>query len=40
MPEELGEYGLGKRKRADVTYKEQLSENQWLKMIEAGKDPA
>ncbi len=37
--ETLDEYGLGKRKRADVTYKEQLSENQWLKIIEAGGDP-
>ena len=37
--EPLDEYGLGKRKRAEVTYKEQLSENQWLKIIEAGGDP-
>ena len=35
----MEEYGLGKRKRAEVTYKEQLSENQWLKIIEAGGDP-
>ena len=33
---EMADYGLGKRKRADVTYKEQLSENQWLKIIDAG----
>ena len=35
----LEEYGLGKRKRGEVNYKEELSENQWLKLIEAGKDP-
>lgn len=35
----MADYGLGKRKRAEVTYKEQLSENQWLKIIEAGGDP-
>ena len=35
----MADYGLGKRKRADVTYKEQLSEQQWLKYIEAGRDP-
>lgn len=39
MPEELGEFGLGKRKRAEVTYKESLSENAWTKLIEAGLDP-
>jgi len=37
--ETLDEYGLGKRKRVEVQYKEQLSENQWLKIIEAGGDP-
>lgn len=37
---ELLELGLGKRKRAEVTYTDQISENQWLKCIEAGKDPA
>ncbi len=35
----LEEYGLGKRKREQVNYKEVLSEAQWLKMIEAGLDP-
>jgi hypothetical protein len=30
---------LGKRKRAEVTYKESLSENAWTKLIEAGLDP-
>jgi len=35
----LEEYGLGKRKRGEVNYKEELSENQWIKLIEAGKDP-
>lgn len=39
VPEELGEFGLGKRKRAEVTYKEELSEGAWTRMIEAGLDP-
>ena len=39
VPEELQEYGLGKRKRNEVNYKEELSEAQWLKIVEAGGDP-
>ena len=39
MPDELGEFGLGKRKRAEVTYKEELSDGAWTRMIEAGLDP-
>ena len=30
---------LGKRKRAEVNYKEQVSDSQYFKMIEAGLDP-
>ena len=30
---------LGKRKRAEVNYKEQVSDAQYFKMIEAGLDP-
>ena len=30
---------LGKRKRAEVNYKEQISDTQWLKMVEAGANP-
>ena len=30
---------LGKRKRAEVNYKEQYSDTQWLKMVEAGTNP-
>ena len=30
---------LGKRKRNEVNYKEQVSESQFTKMIEAGLDP-
>ena len=45
MKEEIQEdlitdYGLGKRKRQDVNYKEDLSEAQWLKIVDAGGDPA
>ena len=35
----MQEYGLGKRKRNEVNYKEELSEAQWLKIVEAGGDP-
>lgn len=35
----LQEYGLGKRKRNEVNYKEEFSEAQWLKIVEAGGDP-
>lgn len=35
----MEEYGLGKRKRNEVNYKEELSEAQWLKIVEAGGDP-
>ena len=31
---------LGKRKRAEVNYKEHISDTAWLKLIEDGKDPA
>ena len=37
--EELQELGLGKRKRNEVNYKDELSEAQWLKIVEAGGDP-
>lgn len=30
---------LGKRKRAEVNYKEQVSDSQYFKMIENGLDP-
>lgn len=30
---------LGKRKRAEVNYKEQISDTAWLKMVEAGTNP-
>ena len=33
-------YGLGKRKRGDVNYKDELSEAQFLKIVDAGDDPA
>lgn len=36
---DVAEFGLGKRKRNEVTYKDQLSENEFLKIIEAGGDP-
>ena len=35
----MQEYGLGKRKRNEVNYKDELSEAQWLKIVEAGGDP-
>ena len=37
--EELEAAGFGKRRRGEVSYKEQLTESQWLKAIEEGKDP-
>lgn len=36
---EMEQYGLGKRKRAEVNYREEMSESQWLQIIEDGGDP-
>jgi len=33
-----GEYGMGKRQRKQVNYNDEISENQWLKIIEQGGD--
>ena len=37
--DDFNEYGLGKRKRGEVTYKDALSDKQWVRIIEAGGDP-
>ena len=30
---------LGKRKRKDVNYADVMSDNRWLKIVDAGEDP-
>jgi len=32
-------YGSGKRERKQVIYDDDLTESQWTKMVEEGKDP-
>lgn len=33
------EYGLGKRKRGEVNYRDEMSDNKWLQIVDAGGDP-